>query len=248
MAIEVNGVTLPDIPADALASYPYAVVLSVIAEDIVIYGIYGASSQMMYAPPDVMGLTYGWLLSESGGSISYTFDESTSSWILDGEEPETVAGMPVGEISGQVADILWTNHDILEVVSFNEDDTAVTGDVWFPNSEVTYASEYRVSSDDLIALATQARRLSGVGGKLTVDQMVEQLTGCDFTLQEKTVTPSDEAQEVTPDSEFYGLSKVTVQPSSGIVLAENERIYQVGNVASSLTLDFDCVCNGEISE
>ena len=106
-------------------------------------------------------------------------------------------------------------------------------------NEENYSSHYLVETNDIIGIANQVRRLSGSTGKLTTEQMVEQLTGCDFTLQEKTVTPSDTAQEVTPDSGFYGLSKVTVQPSSGIVLAENERIYKTVFVTSVSSVDFD---------
>ena len=139
----------------------------------------------------------------------------------------------LSEYNGLLDTVLYSNHDIYEITGFT-DDNFTLGGVWFPNSEApSYALEYRVPTDDLLAIADQVRRLTGNSGKLTTEQMGAELSGCDFTLQEKNVTPTDTAQEVTPDSGYWGLSKVTVQPSSGIVLAENERIYQVSSCEST---------------
>lgn len=55
----------------------------------------------------------------------------------------------------------------------------------------------------------------------------------DISLQDKTVSPSTSLQEVTPDQQYYGLSKVTVNPVS----LQNKSVQITENGTTRVTVD-----------
>ena len=138
MAIVINDTVLPDIPADVLSTYPYAVIVKSTIGDISVYSLGVSNSSVVHLTASASGVgeteNSEFLYSAGAGRYYYTQDGAT--WIYEGAE--TAAGDfvfqhgLVGEITNT---LIWTNHDIYEVTAFNPDTGEYTiGGVWFAKS------------------------------------------------------------------------------------------------------------------
>ena len=68
--------------------------------------------------------------------------------------------------------------------------------------------DYQITRTTMDDIAEEVQRITGETGKLSTAQIQDGLES--VILQEKSVTPTAEPQEVVPDSGYYGMSKVVV--------------------------------------
>lgn len=68
--------------------------------------------------------------------------------------------------------------------------------------------DYQITRTTMDDIAEEVQRITGATGKLSTAQIQDGLES--VVLQEKSVTPTAEPQEVVPDSGYYGMSKVVV--------------------------------------
>ena len=70
--------------------------------------------------------------------------------------------------------VVWSNHDILNITSLNEDDMSYT-----IGTEIAYKSDenYRITGGYMTSIANEARRLGGMSGELTPAAMETALRG-----------------------------------------------------------------------
>lgn len=195
MSIEVNGVSLPDIPSDVLASYPY-VVIQYYDNGSTLEGYYllASTQPFGYLPPSIVGSIMGdetigawtntaayqhYTVLANNLEAGWTFSEEvTTAMSLINPCPDDGSFTMVTSMSDgstTTSALLWANHNV-EYATPNDDFTAVTltGETWFPSS--VSVSYYAAPKSWYDGMAQQVMRLTGTSDKLTTDEMLELLT------------------------------------------------------------------------
>lgn len=163
MSIEVNGVTLPDIPSDVLEQYPYAVITHQI------YPTANLEAYMLAVFAEAVhffseGSTLNPLDGAcNGASFGLGEDGTGTEWTLDNTVENEAVNMPIMSEDYMTIEVVAANYDILTV----DADGNATDTVYFAaNFSVSHPSEYSIPHDDVVFLADKARAISGETGTL----------------------------------------------------------------------------------
>ena len=186
MSINVNGVTLPDIPV--VEGYPYAII---VVQD----------EGTQYEGYLLVCMSSPFKQTLDGGAIHVKVDEGTgkgyiysdSEWMFYADMTATDADLTVSDSFS----LKWSNHDILN---------ADTGEIYFPSSVVAEPEYGKIRRAIIRGASNAVRRKTGRTDKFPPEQLEYEIDSI-----------------VTADN--------------ALVLKENERIYQVGNAESILSLD-----------
>ena len=152
-SIVIDGVTLPEIPADALSTYPYAVIVKcegaesttnfagvlILAEREFIYvddpaiasNIVEDYSELVISPGAGRAYICGYL----GDEVSIGFDAWTLSTANDYEAGEPLFPVGVAESDGSTATLVYANHDIYHAEDYDRNaGTYTKGELYFASS------------------------------------------------------------------------------------------------------------------
>lgn len=104
-------------------------------------------------------------------------------------------------------------------------------------------SKVIITKSKLDTLAEKIATKAEISTPLTIDQMCDAVdsieTGTALVLQSKTVSPSSSTQNITPDSGYNGLSRVTINPVSSteiIINSNGEYTATEGRFYSKVTV------------
>lgn len=159
MAIEVNGVTLPDIPAEVLAKYPYAYIVKEISKNGTVTYNFMASqflafigNELLFALTGVSENAVGTLAGCQLGS----FTDGDTEWTL-GEEISGPYMYYVGTSNSWTIYLIWANTDIYELTNIDlSTGQYQLGGICY--RALTGETEYRVPEDFLVDIANKIRR------------------------------------------------------------------------------------------
>lgn len=243
----VNGVTLPDIPEEVLASYPYVLIVkqTITAPGFSMIGYSGIASTSPFAvlPPNMSeyieppyegydpGAEYRFCFTEhSGVKIDWSEEDSSETWTINeivkdygdfGVWAADCTGPFFSEDATMTNETVWANHDICVATGIVEDCLAIAGtEVYFANSATPAEpspTRYSIAKAILDAVAKQIMRLT------------------------------DSTAKVKPEEFEAKLESV----EKGTALPDNARVYYVGSAESTLEvslLNFESITIGEVTE
>ncbi len=211
MAIEVNGVSLPDIPEDVLEQYPYVIIFSTDytsgGEAYTLFQMYASTIEWKYLDMAQIGDT-GQFISTEGAGVYYGYADTMGYWegFEQYEKYELLDLLALEELNSLRIALVWANHDIYEVTGIDEANMKlITGsNVFFSDSTVVYEDEYCAPSTWFVDMAKQVRRFTGVGKKLTTDAMLQSLENAPISWMldtMKEITGSSSNYQITSDVE-----------------------------------------------
>lgn len=166
MSIEVNGVSLPDIPSDVLEQYPYAVIFAI--PDTTEYVLLSATALLFYG--EYSGIRY---IVSTGACDVFLLQVNTANeteWIDNGSGSEEPYIAPINNY-----EIGWANYDVFYATLSDDGTITPTDTIYFPSS--VSVSYYAAPKSWYDGMAQQVMRLSETTSKLTTDAMLSALKG-----------------------------------------------------------------------
>ena len=173
-----NGVWLPKIPADVLASYPNAIIT--LAKNNTLgtetYAFWASSTEFIYLSQEVFPEAEN-TLSSLNDFMSAAYDEDGLAWKDESVIPAGTNLLLAVNAGLTTLDIIWSNHDIYEVASVNEETGEFTyGDIYFANSEEPKPTRVSIGRSLVDGYAREVQRLTGTTEQMNAIQIREKLS------------------------------------------------------------------------
>lgn len=173
-----NGVWLPKIPADVLASYPNAIIT--LAKNNTLgtetYAFWASSTEFIYLSQEVFPEAEN-TLSSLNDFMSAAYDEDGLAWKDESVIPAGTNLLLAVNAGLTTLDIIWSNHDIYEVASVNEETGEFTyGDIYFANSEEPKPTRVSIGRSLVDGYAREVQRLTGTTDQMNAVQIREKLS------------------------------------------------------------------------
>lgn len=179
MAIEFNGVTLPDLPAEILEHYPYVVGLA--SEDTLaclccagpMYCVTMEGAVIAFAT-GLPGAAISGFGNPGWAFLAYTGE----TWLplISSETEPFLTNYSNSSLTVKLLQTMfYANHDVLIATTDGGENVTFTDGVYFPNSEVSLADEYVVESEILVGIGDSVRNATGVGMRYSLKAMKAEL-------------------------------------------------------------------------
>lgn len=175
----VNGVTLPDIPAEVLAADPYAVMLKCDHVAQAIYQLFVAKNFIAYLIPEIFGSEYVASMASGGYRMC---GERAHYWGAWNEFAEGEATIPIGESNLNNDDytkvtVVWANHDIDVITSLDlTTGEYTTGGLYFPPLPAIDSDRISIGYDLCDGIVKEIQRLSDSTDKMNALRAYWKLT------------------------------------------------------------------------
>lgn len=174
MSINVNGVTLPDIPV--VEGYPYATVITVEESGETVKAVFlAAVSEILYIPPELNGTEFGLITHMTPGDIVYEWTPATNEWQLYAESTDVQQNYPCGNVDGTDYSITWANHNIAVVGLGTDGAPYATDEIYFPSSVVAEPEYGKIRRQIVRGIADAIRRKTGGTDKIPPEQMESEI-------------------------------------------------------------------------
>lgn len=132
----VNGVTLPDIPAEVLAADPYAIVVRMKSASADQYVLVSSTVKFATLAGSLVGYdSMERLIGVLASARVRGAAAGATEWSAAEELPAGKAVMPLVTANSTEYTLVWADHDIYEATAVDMvNGTYTTGDIWFPFS------------------------------------------------------------------------------------------------------------------
>ena len=211
MSINVNGVTLPDIPV--VEGYPCATISKTIAtregQTIIVYTLGLCTAEFAIVPAGIQiyegeAWTNPALVSGNKNVTTYEFAEGyCTEWETHTEgyyEPTHMGTVDYTSVGGPktTAELVWANHDVCLATAYDYTTMIPTvgTEIYFPSSVVAEPEYGKIRIQIVRDIANSIRSKTGNTAKLTPEQMASEIDGI-ATIDELC---DDEAVEITSNA------------------------------------------------
>lgn len=200
----VNGVTLPDVPAEITENYPNQIIVSIQVDSGTMYYLYATvDGQFALVLSGVVGNDYDAYMQMGAGYKKFGFLSDTDvsvGWAELNSDTMNAAYLPTNSHT-----FVWANHEIQTIIGIDENGNPIYEET------ASKPTRYSIATAILDAVARQIMRLTDSTEKVKPEEFEPKLEGINIQLQELTVTATEEVQTITPPSGVYGFSKVIVE-------------------------------------
>lgn len=121
-----GGITLPDIPAGLLDTYPYAMILHLTLSDVETYMLIAAETDIGMCKGSVVGSSWDEMIMSLDGGIAYGLSDDGTTWQSETIKPAGSFTFQLGDTGTTVVTVIWSNTDVYEVTSFDASTGKVT--------------------------------------------------------------------------------------------------------------------------